>query len=88
MPPMEADAAYQGCLSSCELHSRLLAVGRAGASDLEIAHVLRNPEIACTISGFRECAMQSRDYTNSQIARNMIHYWCASIGITPQHVDH
>ena len=24
---VEADAAYQGCLSSCELHSRLLAVG-------------------------------------------------------------
>ena len=35
---MEADAAYQGCLLSCELHSRSLAVRRTGASDLEIAH--------------------------------------------------
>ena len=31
MPPMEADAAYQGCLKSCELHSRSLAVGCTGA---------------------------------------------------------
>ena len=36
---MEADAAYQGCLPSCELHSRSLAVRRTCASDLEIVHM-------------------------------------------------
>ena len=32
MPPMEADATYQGCLPSCELHmhSRSLTVRRTG----------------------------------------------------------
>ena len=35
---MEADAAYQGCLPSCELHSRSLDVGRTDACDLEIAY--------------------------------------------------
>ena len=56
MPPMEADAAYQGCLKSCELHSRSLAVGRTGACDLEIAHT---------------CVTQSPDCAYSQIARNI-----------------
>ena len=37
MPPIEPDAAYQGCLPSCKLHS---TVGRTGASDLKIAHIL------------------------------------------------
>ena len=48
---MEADAAYQGCLPSCELHSRSIAVGRTDACDLEIAHVV---------------IMQSRDSENAQ----------------------
>ena len=26
MPPMEADTVYEGCLPSCELHSRLFTV--------------------------------------------------------------
>ena len=39
MPPMEVDAAYQGCLPCCELHSRSLAIGRTGACNLEIAHM-------------------------------------------------
>ena len=43
---MEADAAYQGCLPSCELHNRSLAVGHTGTRDLEIAHMLRNLQIA------------------------------------------
>ena len=54
---MEADAAYQECLLSCELHSRSLAVGCTGTSDLEIAHmcyaILRLPA-------------QSRDSKNVQ----------------------
>jgi len=29
---MEADIAYQGCLPTCELHSRLLTVRRTGKS--------------------------------------------------------
>ena len=43
---MEADAAYQGCLPSCELHSRSLTVGRTGTRDLEIAHTLCDRKIA------------------------------------------
>ena len=60
---MKPDATYQECLPSCELHSRSLAVGHTGASDLEIVHtcVTQSPE----------CAMQSRDCANSQIARNI-----------------
>ena len=73
---MEVDAAYHGCLPSCELHSTSLAVGRTVAcGSWDCAHVLRNPEIACSVSGFQECATQSRDCTNSQIARNI--YTCA-----------
>ena len=45
---MDADAAYQGCLPSCELHSRSLAVGRTGTRDLDIAHMLRDLQIAYT----------------------------------------
>ena len=30
MPPMEADAAYQGCLPSCKLHSWSLTVRQIG----------------------------------------------------------
>ena len=67
MPPiaMEADAVHQGCLPFCELHSRSLAVGRTPiqlqahailrttcAQSRDHAHVLRNREIACAISGF------------------------------------
>ena len=73
---MEVDAAYHGCLPSCELHSTSLAVGRTVAcGSWDCAHVLRNPEIACSVSGFQECATQSRDCTNFQIARNI--YTCA-----------
>ena len=59
MPPMEVDAAYQGCLPSCELHSRSLTVGRTGkvrrlrtrvTQSPDCAHVLRNLQIACAIS--------------------------------------
>ena len=82
MPPiaMEADAVHQGCLLFCELHSRLLAVGRTAIQLLAHAILrlrtrgLRNLGIAqmCyAILGFRECATQSRDCTNSQIARNI-----------------
>ena len=77
MPPMEADAAYQGCLKSCELHSRSLAVGRTGACDLEIAHtcltqsrdcahILRNLEIAHTCYAIPRLPAQSRDSENAQ----------------------
>ena len=74
---MEADAAYQGCLKSCELHSRSLAVRRTGACDLEIAHtcvtqspdcayVLRNLEIAHTCYAISRLPAQSRDSENAQ----------------------
>ena len=54
---MEADTAYQGCLTSCELRSRLLAVGRTGACDLEIAHTCyANPRLPA----------QSQDSKNAQ----------------------
>ena len=77
MPPMEADTAYQGCLKSCELHSRSLAVGRTGVCDLEIAHtcltqsldcayVLRNLEIAHTCYAIPRLPAQSRDSENAQ----------------------
>ena len=65
MPPMEVDAAYQGCLPSCELHSRSLTVGRTGkvrrlrtrvTQSPDCAHVLRNLEIRT----------QSRDSENAQ----------------------
>ena len=46
IPLMEVDATYQGCLPSCELHSRSLSVGHTGTCDPEIAHVLHNLEIA------------------------------------------
>ena len=65
MPPMEAYTTYQGCLPSCELHSRSLAVGRSW----DCAHMLRNPEIAYTISGFWECATQSQDNLCNAISR-------------------
>ena len=70
---MEVDAAYQGCLPSCELHSRLLAVGRTGkvrrlrtrvTQSPDCAHVLRNLQIAhmCyAISRLRTCVTQSPD---------------------------
>ena len=74
---MEADAAYQRCLKSCELHSRSLAVGRTGACDLEIAHtcvtqspdcayVLRNLEIVHTYYAISRLPAQSRDSENAQ----------------------
>ena len=72
MPPMEADTAYQGCLPvsytvdhslfGIQVHARLRT---HGLRNLEIVHTSHNPEIACAISGFRECATQSRDCTNS-----------------------
>ena len=52
---MEVDAAYQGCLPSCKLHSRSLAVRCTGACDLEIAHM------RYAISRLRTCVTQSRD---------------------------
>ena len=55
MPPMEADSAYQGCPTSCKLHSRSIAVGRIGTCDLEIAHT------CYTISRLRTRATQSPD---------------------------
>ena len=55
MPPMEADTAYQGCLTSFKLHSRALAVGRTGAYDLEIAHVVY------AFSRLRTCVTQFPD---------------------------
>ena len=48
MPPMEADAAYQGCLPSCELHSRSLAVGRTGKVRRLCTCVTQSPD--CTDS--------------------------------------
>ena len=66
---MEVDATYHGCLPSCELHSRSLAVGRTGAhADLEIAHTcgLRNLEIAHTCYAIPRLPMQSRDSKNAQ----------------------
>ena len=57
MPPMEADAAYQGCLPSCELHSRSLDVGRTDACDLEIAYT-------CYV--IPRLPAQSRDSENAQ----------------------
>ena len=107
MSLIEADTSYQGCLPSCKLHSRSLAVKHTGKvcrlhmqimrsgdcghvlHNLKIAHtdcthVIQFPdcahmlhnlesdlEIACSISGFWECATQSWDCTNSQIARNI-----------------
>ena len=72
MPPMEVDAAYQGCLPSCELHSRSFTVGRTGAGtyDLEIVHswfmqsqgcthVLCNLEIAHTCYAISRLPVQS-----------------------------
>ena len=53
---MEANAAYQGCRPSCELHSRSLTVRRTGTCDLKIAHTR---------------FMQSRDCANCQIAWNI-----------------
>ena len=73
MPPMEVDAAYQGCLPSCELHSRSLTVGRTGkvcrlrtrvTQSPDCAHILRNLQIAhmCyAISRLRTCVTQSPD---------------------------
>ena len=54
MPPMEADAAYQGCLPSCELHSRSLTVGRTcvQAKFVDCAHA---------ISRLHTCVTQSLD---------------------------
>ena len=55
---MEEDAAYQGCLTSFELHSRALAVGHTGAYDLEITRVVY------AFSRLRTCVMQSQDYAH------------------------
>ena len=72
---MEAGAGYQGCLPSCELqiHSRRsVSGGLAKWKFVDCACKLRDLEIAhvCyAISGFWECATQSRDRANSQIAR-------------------
>ena len=78
--------AYQGCLPSCELHSRSLAVERTVACDLEIAHprftqsqdcahVLRNLEIVHKCYATPRLPAQSRDSENEQrnleIARNI-----------------
>ena len=57
---MEADAAYQGCLPSCKLHSRSLAVKHTAkfvdcTCDLETAHT------CYAISRLRTCVMQSPD---------------------------
>ena len=66
---MEADVAYQGCLSSCELHSRSLyhcQAYRQGSKfvdcickshDLEIVHMLCNLQIAFSISRL-ECNLE------------------------------
>ena len=66
MPLMEPDAAYQGCLPSCELytvdHSPLGVQAQA---------ILRLRTHGLRISGFWECAAQSQDCANSQIARNI-----------------
>ena len=48
MSPMEVDAAYQGCLSSCKLHSRSFAVRHTGACDLEIVHTWFTQSRECT----------------------------------------
>ena len=71
MPPMEVDAAYHGCLSSCELHSRSLAVGRtvtcgSCAQSRDCAYALRNPEIAHTCYTIPRLPVQSRDSENAQ----------------------
>ena len=60
---MEPDAAYQGCLPSCELNSRLLAVGCTGASDLKIAHTwfTQSPD----------CARVSRNLEIVHVLRNL-----------------
>ena len=49
MPPIEADTAYQGCLPTCELHSRsslsgiqvhaILRLRTRGLCNLQIAHM-------------------------------------------------
>ena len=62
MPPMEADTAYQGCLKSCNLHSRSLAVGHTGgpctgACNLEIVHT-------CYVTS--RLPAQSQDSENAQ----------------------
>ena len=53
---MEPDAAYQGCLLSCELQSRSLAVGLTGASDLEIAHTFTQSQDCARVSHNLEIA--------------------------------
>ena len=61
----------------------ILRLRTCGLCDLEISHtwfmqsqdsthVLCNSEIACAILGFRECATQSRDCTNSQMVWNIL----------------
>ena len=66
MPPMEVDTTYQGCPTSCKLHSRSLTVRCTGACDLEIAHT------CYTVSRLHTRVTQSPDCThmlhNLQIA--------------------
>ena len=77
MPPMQADVSYQGCLPSCKLHSRSLTVGHTGKVcrlrmwSWDCAHVLHNLQIASAIWGIWECATQSWDCANYQIAWNI-----------------
>ena len=61
---------YQGCLPSCELHSRSLAVGGTGACDLEIAHTWLTQSRDCAhvlrISRLHTRVTQSQDSENAQ----------------------
>ena len=78
MSPMEADAAYQGCLPSCELHSRSLAVRHTGkvyrlrmrvTQSPDCAQVLHNLGILRmrnAISRLCTSVTQSRDSENAQ----------------------
>ena len=56
-------------LSGVQSHADLEVAHMWFTQSRDCAHVLRNPEIAYAISGFQECATQSRDCANSQIVR-------------------
>ena len=63
-------------VTRCRAYSRMriLRLRTWFTQSRDCAHMLCNPEIACAISGFRECATQSQDCANSQIARNIYNF--------------
>ena len=72
MPPMEADAAYQGCLASCE-HSlsgvqahTILRLHAWFTHSRDCAHVLRNLKITHTCYAIPRLPAHSRDSEYAQ----------------------